>query len=157
MSITTWPISFEGTRFICNLEGFQAFPYKDPGGDGHWVIGYGTEITDAQAKVFAEGISRNTAGALFFQHNEPLQKQLAKTPLVSLLQYQRDALFSLAYNIGINALLESTIYKHLVARDVDLSPWLWFDKSSLGQTLQNLVRRRKIELRLFQYGNYSTE
>ena len=155
--IPTFPISFQGTKFICSLEEFKAVPYLDPGGDGNWVIGFGTEITSAQKELYAAGISRDTGMFLFSKHNEPLQKQLAKTPLVSLPQQQLDAIFSLVYNIGLDHFMESTIYKHLVTRDVDLSPWQAFIHGSHGQVMQGLIRRRKLELRLFIYGNYSTE
>ena len=153
-----FPVSFQGTKFICSLEDFKAVPYLDPGGDGNWVIGFGTEITQTEKDLYAKGISRDTGMFLFSKHNEQLQKQLAKTALVSLpFQYQKDAVFSLSYNLGIGAFLASTIYKHLVERDIDLSPWLLFNKGSHGQVMQGLVRRRNLELRLFVYGNYSTE
>ena len=153
-----FPVSFQGTKFICSLEDFKAVPYLDPGGDGNWVIGFGTEITQTEKDLYEKGISRDTGMFLFSKHNEALQKQLAKTALVSLpFQYQKDAVFSLAYNMGFARFMESTIYKQLVARSVDLSSWLEIIHGSQKQVMPGLVRRRGFEVRLFIYGNYSTE
>ena len=157
MAIPHYPVSFKGVQFVCNLESFRALPYKDPGGDNHWVIGFGTEIPESDLSKYEGGISRDTGMFLFSKHSEPLQKQLAKTPLVTLAQNQLDAVFSLAFNIGFQAFIDSTIYKDLVARGTDLSAWRWFNKGSNGEVMQGLVRRRLLELRLFIYGVYSTE
>jgi len=156
VAIPQFPISFEGTRFICNLESFRDKPYKDPGGDGNWVIGFGTEISTADAEHYAAGITRDQGMFLFSKHNDDLCKQLAQTPLVTLpFQYQKDAIASLAYNLGFKQFADSTIYKHLVVRDTDLEPWTWFDKGSHKQVMAGLVRRRALELRLFIYGIYN--
>lgn len=154
MTVPTFPISFPGTKFICNLEGFKDRPYKDTG--GLWTIGFGTRIADSDLEKYEKGISRDTGMFLFSSHNEKLQKELSKTPLVSLgFQHQKDAIFSLAYNLGFTQFVESTIYKHLVTRDVDVAPWLWYDKDDKGHVV--LTRRRKLELRLFIYGDYRTD
>lgn len=158
MAIPTFDVSPKGIQFIANLESFRDLPYKDPGGDGHWVIGYGTEFPDADLPHYQGGISKGTGMFLLSKHNEPLQKQLAKTTLVSLLQHQRDAIFSLVYNIGYDEFInKSTIYHHLLMRNTDLSPWRWYNEGSHKQVMDGLKRRRELELRLFIYGNYNTD
>lgn len=153
MAIPQFPISFQGTKFICALESFRSLPYKDSG--DVWTIGYGTTFPAQDLPQFEKGISQATGMFLFSKHNEVLQKQLSKTPLVGLAQHQLDAIFSLCYNIGFQEFIDSTIYKHLVTRDHDLSPWLWFDLDEHKKKSVGLDRRRKLELRLFLYGNYS--
>lgn len=155
MSVPTFPLSFRGATFICTFESFKDKPYQDSG--GLWTIGYGTQLTELEVQKYKGGISKETGLFLFSKHNAILQQQLAKTPFCNFEQWQKDALISLSYNIGFSAFQSSTIYRHLVNRDVDLSPWLLFVKDNKGQVQAGLQRRRHAEVRLFVYNDYSTD
>ena len=141
-------LSPEGAKFIQNFEGFKPKPYRDSG--GLWTIGFGQRITDEEVAAFKDGITREEASAMFDTWISSLVVRLRKCPL-ALLQYQFDAVCSLAYNIGLTAFLESTIYKQLTVRGVDLSGWLAFIKDARGHVDDGLVQRRRLEMKLFIY------
>lgn len=144
-------ISPEGLKFIQNFEGFRERPYKDSG--GLLTIGYGNRITEEEAVNFKDGITPAEAQNLFDAYITGMTGQLRKCPL-SLLQHQFDAVCSLAYNIGLHEFLNSTIYKMLSVRGVDLSSWLFFVKDAKDHTDDGLIRRRRLELKLFIYAIY---
>lgn len=147
-------LSAAGTKFICdNFELFRSKPYLDPGGLP--TIGYGTRITSAQLAEFRDGITEQLAQTMYQTYMQGLAKQLQKCPFAGFTQYQIDAIFSLSYNIGINAFQSSTIYKTLMVRGTDLTPWLLFIHDNHGNVDDGLIKRRKVELRLFIYGLYS--
>jgi GH24 family phage-related lysozyme (muramidase) len=145
-------VSPEGCKFIQSFEGFRAKPYADSG--GLLTIGYGQRITVEEADNYKDGISQEEAQNLFDSYIGSLTVRLRKCPL-SLLQHQFDACCSLAYNVGLNEFLQSTIYKMLSVRGVDLGSWLYFVKDAKNHVDDGLVRRRRLELKLFIYGLYN--
>lgn len=148
-------LSDDGIKFITQpqFDSFVAKPYIDSG--GLWTIGFGTRITDDLVVKYKDGITEDFAWTLFKAHNALLLSQLQKCPLAGLQQWQNDAIFSLSYNIGIEAFINSTIYKVLMTRGTDLSPWKWFIYDQNKQKQQGLVRRREMEVRLFIWGLYN--
>lgn len=109
------------------------------------------EITDAQAfeawgedmTVFSDGVDN-----------------LAAANGVDLTAYQRDALISFSFNVGLGALSSSTLWKNICAGNLDpgtitenFSRW---NKGSDGDVLPGLVRRRSAEANLFLTGSYET-
>lgn len=153
MAISPITLSIAGTAFICNnFELFVPKPYKDSG--GLWTIGYGSRITDAQVQQFKDGITEAQAQAMYQGYMQALGVKLRQCPLAGLSQNQNDAIFSLAYNIGYQAFLDSTIYKQLMCRGIDLSSWLLFIHDQRGNVDQGLIRRRQMELKLFIWGLY---
>jgi lysozyme len=144
-------LSPEGAKFIMNFEGFREKPYRDSG--GLWTIGYGQRLTQEEVEQFKDGITTTEAQSLFDNYILGMVKQLRTCPL-ALLPHQFDACCSLAYNIGLHMFLDSTIYKMLSVRGVDLSSWLVFTKDAKGHTDDGLVRRRHKELKLFIYALY---
>jgi lysozyme len=131
---------------------FVPKPYRDSGGVP--TIGYGSQITEAQAIQWKDGITEAQAQAMYEGYMQALGVKLRQCPLAGLSQNQNDAIFSLAYNIGINAFLNSTIYKQLMCRGIDLSSWLLFIHDQHGNIDQGLIRRRQMELKLFIWGLY---
>lgn len=149
-------LSTQGAEFMVqpSFDSFRAFPYKDSG--GLWTIGYGTRITPIQANGYVHGIDEAQGMEMFEASVSVLLARLKKMPLAGLTQGQNDAIVSLAYNIGINEFAESTIYKQLINRAIDLGSWNWFVKDAKGITQPGLVRRRQLELKLFIWGIYTT-
>jgi len=145
-------ISPEGLKFIQNFEGFRERPYKDTG--GLLTIGYGQRITEEEADNYKNGITKEEAQSLFDGYMNSMVSRLRSCPL-ALLQHQFDAVCSLSYNIGLHEFLNSTIYKMLSVRGVDLSSWLVFIKDNRGHSDDGLIRRRRLELKLFIYGIYN--
>lgn len=72
---------------------------------------------------------------------------------VNLKSYERDALISFAFNCGISALEKSTLWynvtKGIRDKNIISENFLRFVKSSSGEVLQGLVKRRKAEVDLF--------
>jgi lysozyme len=146
-------LSAQGAKFICdNFELFRAKPYLDSGGLP--TIGYGTRITEKQKIAWKDGISEAQGQIMFQDYMSALTKQLQMCPLANLQQWQYDAIFSLAYNIGFEAFQHSTIYKELMIRGTDLEPWLEWVHDAEGHLDKGLVIRRTMELKLFIYGLY---
>ena len=77
---------------------------------------------------------------------------------VSLKKYEREALISFVFNCGINALEQSTLWYNITKgirdKDIITENFLRFVKSSSGEVLEGLVRRRKAEAELFLEGKY---
>lgn len=76
---------------------------------------------------------------------------------LALKSYERDALISFAFNVGLNAFKSSTLLKDIklgnrlnIERD-----FLMWNKDSKGNVLQGLVNRRKAESNLFLTGKYN--
>ena len=72
---------------------------------------------------------------------------------VNLNNYEREALISFAFNCGIKALEQSTLWYNITngIRDKDIitENFLRFVKSSSGKVLEGLIKRRKTEAELF--------
>ena len=107
-------------------------------------------ITEEQAieafiedmKVFADGVD-----------------SLASEMGITLNAYQREALISFSFNVGLGALESSTLWKNICngITDADtitenFSRW---NKGSDGDVLSGLVKRRACEAKLFLIGEYS--
>lgn len=77
---------------------------------------------------------------------------------VTLNSYERDALISFVFNCGSIALEKSTLWYNITKgirdKDIITENFLRFVKSSSGQVLDGLIRRRKLEAKLFLYGIY---
>ena len=77
---------------------------------------------------------------------------------VKLNKYEREALISFAFNCGINALEQSTLWYNITNgvkdKDIITENFLRFVKSSSGKILEGLVRRRKAEAQLFLNRKY---
>lgn len=136
----------QGVQLIKNAESLRLRAYRCPA--GKWTIGYGDTgpdvrpgltITEAEAE---ERLARRLAGEF-----EPGVEQLLAA---SVSGNQFSALVSFAYNVGLQALAESTLLRRLNAGDeggaADEFPrWT----RSNGHVLPGLVTRRAVERELF--------
>jgi lysozyme len=141
--------------FVKSYEGFRANAYYDA--VSVKTIGYGTTkkefvalgtITEAQATEFL----KEEINAMAKQIKVDLDSKG-----VTLTQNQFDALCSFAYNCGVGALLESSLYKRVISgvRDVSLKDNFTAWSKAGGKTLQGLLNRRIEEYQMFTNADYA--
>ena len=130
--------------FISDFEGCRLIAYKCSA--GVWTIGYGhTEgvregdvCTEEQAKKWLIDDIRETQTLLAHYVNAPVSEG------------EFVALVSLAFNVGVGALMKSKLLRKLNSGDRDSAAeeFLDFDLAN-GQKVAGLTRRRKAEHDLF--------
>lgn len=136
-------LSEGGRKLIKRFEGCRLEAYRCAA--GVWTIGYGhtgdvapgTKITQHQADV------------LFDYDVERFEDGVSALPVL-LTQPQFDALVSLAFNVGLARVAQSTLLRKLRAGDVqgaasEFMKW----KLAAGKVQPGLVRRRAAERELF--------
>jgi GH24 family phage-related lysozyme (muramidase) len=144
-------VSKQCLDFIKSFEGFYSTPYKDLAGVK--TLGYGMTgreiqglnyVTEPQARQMLENILNNNYAA-------PIKANLDSKG-ITLNQNQFDALVSFAYNIGVNGLMNSALYKNICAgvRDpctitANFTAW----SKVGGQVVPGLLRRRQAEATMF--------
>ena len=140
-------ISQNGYKFIKKFEGFRNTAYLCPA--GIWTIGYG-HTTGVKAGM---SINPSIASEFLIRDCAPIIKVLNSMNL-RFEQYQYDALASFIFNVGISAFIKSTLYKKLIAQDINASrellKWVYI-KGTVSNGLKN---RRMSEYRLFNNGDY---
>ena len=139
-------VSEKGLELICSFEGCRLTAYKCQA--GRWTIGYGHT-----GKEVVEGLQITQARAsdfLLLDVNQVL-KMLRTELRVPVRQCQLDALVSLGFNIGVDALRRSTLMR-LVKRNPDdlniqgeFNRWVYVK----GVVSNGLVRRRAAEAKLY--------
>ncbi|MGL5690828.1 MAG: lysozyme [Bacteroidales bacterium] len=139
-------ISDKGLSLIKEFEGCRLEAYKCSA--GVWTVGYGH--TGSEVKAGLKITQRQAEEWLLKDCNRVLE-MLRKTLRVPLRQNQVDALVSLGFNIGTDALRRSTLMI-LVNRDPDergipdeFDRWVYAG----GKMVTGLVRRRKAERMLY--------
>jgi lysozyme len=137
-------ISQNGMNMVKKFEGCELHAYQDI--VGVWTIGYGHTagvksgqvITQAQAdKMFADEITQ-------------FASKVASLIKVPVNQNQFDALVSFAYNLGVQALADSSLLKYVNAKNFtaaadEFPKWC----HARGKLNQGLLTRRQIEEKLF--------
>lgn len=144
-------ISNKGLELIKEFEGFSANAYLDvvkiP------TIGYGnTFYADGTKVKLGEQISKTDALELLeFVANKYFADKIFPAIKVPITQNKFDACVSLAYNIGANAFIKSTLLKKINENDFEsaANEFLKWNKSG-GKELLGLTRRRKREYELFK-------
>ena len=139
-------ISERALDLIKGFEGYSSEKYYCPA--GKLTIGYGHAI--APQEDFPDFISQEEAENILKQDvNELLGalRQLLPQPLPA---HQRDALLSLAYNIGLYAFEKSTLLRLLRAGDVEgaarqFDRWVYIK----GVKSKGLANRRAREKAIF--------
>ena len=138
-------VSDKGLALIKEFEGCKLTAYQDI--VGVWTIGYGHTkavmrgmvITQAQAdELLARDVDEHAAGVY-------------KALQVKLEQHQFDAVASLAFNVGVNAVRNSTLIKMINRGDAKLSA-SQFDRwnKAGGKVLSGLTRRRAAERKMYE-------
>ncbi len=141
---------------IHEFEGLSTKAYKCPA--GVWTIGYG------HTKGIKEGdtITQGVADRLLKSDLEELAINLTRAlnaDEIVVSQEQFDALCSFAYNLGLNALIHSTLWTYLrkgkdqAAADEFLKWNKAKDATGKKVELKGLTRRREAERALFLSGS----
>jgi lysozyme len=138
-------INSAGLKLLTSFEGCELESYDD--GVGVWTIGYGhtkgikpgMTITQAQAEDFLK------------EDLAAFESAVEDAVTVSLSEDQFSALVAFAFNVGADALFESTLLKLLNEGDYQgaANQFLRWDKAG-GQRLLGLTRRRLSERSLFR-------
>lgn len=126
-------------ELIKKYEGLSLKAYKCPA--GIWTIGYGTTanvkegdvITLQEAESYLQDYLRNNI----------------KLPEIPLTDNQKEALYSLIYNIGQTAFDKSSLKKAILNNDIKeiFKNWDWI--SADNKPLKGLAKRRAEELYKF--------
>lgn len=118
---------------------------------GKPAIGYGINLTPAQAAEFADKtITEQQATEMLRDHLRSVEKFINDTVTVNLTQNQFDAICSLVYNIGVGNFKSSTLLRKLNAGDLagaadEFPKW----NQAGGRVLAGLMARRGQERALF--------
>ena len=133
-------------EMIKNFEGLYLSTYRCPA--GVLTIGYGHTGEDVKPGL---QITKEQAETILKEELKKLEVAINKYVKVPLTQNQFDALVSWVYNVGIGALLKSTLLKYLNIGRYDLIPnelkrW----NKVKGKVLNGLATRRNMEAKLFQ-------
>ena len=139
-------VSEKGLELIRSFEGCRLTAYKCQA--GRWTIGYGHT-----GKEVVEGLQITQARAtdfLLLDVNQVL-KMLRTELRVPVRQCQLDALVSLGFNIGVDALRRSTLMRLVNRNPDDLNIQGEFNRwvNVKGVVSNGLVRRRAAEAKLY--------
>lgn len=141
-------IDVNGVKFISAHEGFVDHAYKPVAAEKYFTIGFGHYGADVRQD---QKISRAEAEALLLKDLKGYVDAVNKLVAVLINQNQANALYSFAYNCGVQALADSTLLRKLNAKDfVGASQEFgkWVHDASKGVS-PGLIQRRKEEADLF--------
>ena len=146
------PVSDIAINLIKEFEGFESQAYIDT--DGTPVIGYGLSKIAGKPVRLGDRISPERADAALKSHLLEINQELAKIVKVKLDEHQKSALASIAFNVGINGIKNSTLIKKINNHDFAgaANEFLRWDKANMrGRLVQlpGLTRRRSAERQLF--------
>lgn len=130
------------------VEGLEHYPYQDVGG----VLTVCNGITGPDV-VKGRYYSDKECDALLGKHLAPVKTVVDASVRVPIDSYTRAALYSFAYNVGVNAFKNSSLLRHLNAGNQaqacdDLRAWVYVNK----QRNRGLINRREIDRQLCLMG-----
>lgn len=140
-------ISEKGREAIKSFEGFSALEYTCVAGKR--TIGYGHVLKPDEHYIC--GLSEKKAEELLVQDISAVEAAVDASVIVPLETYQRDALVSFAFNIGVYAFQRSTLLKKLNAGSYEQVPkqflrWIYVN----GKPCYGLLKRRQAEAAMFE-------
>lgn len=157
-------MSPEGRRFLERLEGVSLVVYNDVAGLP--TVGVGHLLTKDERSSgklhiggeyvrYAAGLSAAHVDGLLAQDLIPAERTIVDYVQIPVTQYRFDSLVSFCFNVGRGAFMGSTLIKRLNLGDLagagdQFGRWVYAG----GQRIEGLVRRRKLEARLFAEGVY---
>ena len=150
------PVHRDVIDTIKEFEGFESQTYIDT--DGTPVIGYGLSTIGGKPVKLGDRISVREADLALNNQLQEIQQKLKQNITVELSDRQVSAIASLAYNVGVNFLADSTLLRKLNAGNYQgaADEFLRWDKANVGGRLvqmPGLARRRQAERRLFLQPN----
>ena len=136
---------------IKKFEGFRSEAYQDS--VGIWAVGYGSTMwLDGKNVQPGQRMTIQEAEAVMtWELTRKGKEILSGLPTTIINQNQYDALVSFAYNLGVGALLKSTLFKKLKVNPnvpsirTEFMRWV----NAGGKRLTGLVRRREAEANLY--------
>ena len=118
--------------------------------EGTVTIGYGHTKTAEVGMVISPGEAERLLRDDVRHFEAGLNKLIAECQVESLGQHQYDALISFAYNVGLKALADSTLWaKLLLGRYAEAAEEFLRWRYSKGRELPGLVKRRMDERSMF--------
>lgn len=129
------------TVMIPSLEGVKYTPYRDIG--GVWTVCNGITGTDVIIdKIYTE----KECKALLQKHLIPYARAVEKSVKVPASEYQKAALISFSFNVGINSFEHSSLLRYLNSGESKkacdaLRQWVYVDKKKIP----GLMNRREVE------------
>lgn len=151
-----------GINLIKEFEGCKLTSYPDV--VGVWTIGFGTTRIKGQRVVQGMTCTQQDAENYLREDLQAFERTINNHVSVPLAQHQFDACVCLAYNIGPDGFLGSSIYRKLKAGNAALINEQNFTawnkvRDSQGMLVESrgLTRRRKAEYHLFSTGTIKTQ
>lgn len=129
------------TILIPQLEGVEYKAYKDIG--GVWTVCNGITGPDVIiGKVYTEVECKN----LLQKHLIPYARSVERAVKVPASEYQKAALISFSFNVGVNAFERSSLLRYLNSGESKkacdaLRQWVYVDKKKIP----GLMNRREVE------------
>lgn len=144
-------IGAKGLNLIKKYEGFKASPYRCPAGIP--TIGYGaTYYPDGtKVKLTDKPITTREADTMLLNMLKHYEQGVDSFTTDKVNQNQFDALVSIAYNIGLQALKGSTLIRKVNVDPNDKTiknEFMRWTKAN-GKVLDGLLARRKEEAELY--------
>lgn len=135
---------------IPNLEGYSSTPYRDSGG----VLTVCNGITGPDV-IEGKTYSKRECDTLLQKHLQPFAQAVARSVKVPASDYQKAALISFSYNVGIYAFEHSSVLRNLNAGHYQqacdgLRQWKYVDR----KVIPGLMKRREVERELCTWGNH---
>lgn len=145
-------IGAKGLNLIKQFEGLLLKPYKCPAGIP--TIGYGATYYPSGLKVTMQdkAITEGQASTMLMNMLKTYERAVDSFCRDDINQNQFDALCAFAYNVGINALKNSTLLKKVNKNPQDVTirnEFLKWNKAN-GRALKGLTNRRIAEANLYE-------
>jgi lysozyme len=126
---------------IPHLEGVEYKAYKDIG--GVWTVCNGITGSDV---IVGKTYTEKECKDLLQKHLVPYAKSVERAVKVPASEYQKAALISFSFNVGINAFERSSLLRYLNSGESKkacdaLRQWVYVDKKKIP----GLMNRREIE------------
>lgn len=126
---------------IPHLEGVEYRPYKDIG--GVWTVCNGITGPDV---IVGKTYTEKECTDLLQKHLVPYAKSVERSVKVPVSEYQKAALISFSFNVGVNAFERSSLLRYLNSGESKkacdaLRQWVYVDKKKIP----GLMNRREIE------------
>ncbi|AFZ36015.1 glycoside hydrolase family 24 [Stanieria cyanosphaera PCC 7437] len=146
------PVMSKTIALVKEFEGFRSQAYWDT--DGTPVIGYGLSKIGGKSVNIGDRIEQNEADHALEKQLQAIQTQIEQAVTVKLNAHQLGALTSIAFNVGVEGIKNSTLLRKVNAQDYlgAANEFLRWNKANVGGrlvTLAGLSRRRQAERELF--------
>jgi len=137
-------------EFVGAWEGFEPKAYRD--GGGVWTLGFGRTLGVGPGDTVTLSQAREWLLADLTRHAEGLSEFMKREPS----QQQFDALVSLAYNCGVQAVGTSgTMRRFNAGNDAECADRFLFWDLDNGVHVPGLLKRRKAEWAIYLDGDYT--